>query len=487
MSLKEKERSKESQDKFQAILSGLLKDEDNKYCVDCDAKGPRWASWNLGIFMCIRCAGIHRNLGVHISKVKSVNLDTWTAEQVAMMQEMGNSRGRAVYEANLPDGFRRPQTDSALESFIRNKYEHKKYIAREFVAPKPTVPKEWFEDNRGEKKRVRAKATGNVQIPTIPKTNSKLDQPTAVSKQLPAVKTDDKIVTQKVAKPVNSSNDLLGLDLGSPQLSLVQQAATPAPANSGSSELLDLFGGFQSVSPAQSTSQAALNNQDSKGTPETDLFSSDSQAATVEEDKKSAKDSIMALFGGGSGAAQPQAFGVPGGMYMSQAQAFNQQGIAQQSMMTQQPQSQVFNQQQMPQQGMMVQQPQAQAFNQQVIMSHPQGQGMIGNPQNLMGNQGMIGNQQNIIGSTQSVQAQQTGIPQSSQMNGSQVNMFGNQQTAMYNPQHMQQLQFQQMQQQMTTMNMGAPQMGGIPQQTVPGSGWGNQASGQTLSNNLWQ
>ena len=46
---------------------------------------------------------------------------------------------------------------------------------------------------------------------------------------------------------------------------------------------------------------------------------------------------------------------------------------------------------------------------------------------------------------------------------------------------------FQKMQQQMTTMNMGAPQMGGIPQQTVPGSGWGNQASGQTLSNNLWQ
>ena len=46
--------------------------------------GPRWASWNLGIFLCIRCAGIHRNLGVHISRVKSVNLDSWTPEQVAV-------------------------------------------------------------------------------------------------------------------------------------------------------------------------------------------------------------------------------------------------------------------------------------------------------------------------------------------------------------------------------------------------------------------
>lgn len=52
---------------------------------------------------------------------------------------MGNSRARAVYEAQLPDGFRRPQTDAALESFIRAKYEQKKYVAKEWVpsaAPK---------------------------------------------------------------------------------------------------------------------------------------------------------------------------------------------------------------------------------------------------------------------------------------------------------------------------------------------------------------
>ena len=51
-------------------------------------QGPRWVSWNLGIFVCIRCAGIHRNLGVHISKVKSVNLDSWTPHQVAVSHNL---------------------------------------------------------------------------------------------------------------------------------------------------------------------------------------------------------------------------------------------------------------------------------------------------------------------------------------------------------------------------------------------------------------
>ena len=54
------------------------------------------------------------------------------------MEDMGNSRARAVYEANLPDHYKRPATsDSAMEQFIRAKYEHKRYIAKEWVPPKP--------------------------------------------------------------------------------------------------------------------------------------------------------------------------------------------------------------------------------------------------------------------------------------------------------------------------------------------------------------
>lgn len=58
------------------------------------------------------------------------------------MQAIGNAKGRQIYEANLPDTFRRSQTDSAMEQFIRGKYESKKWIAKEWTQPTITVPAE---------------------------------------------------------------------------------------------------------------------------------------------------------------------------------------------------------------------------------------------------------------------------------------------------------------------------------------------------------
>jgi stromal membrane-associated protein len=68
--------------KCRDILKAQLLCDENKVCADCLSKGPRWAAWNLGVYLCIRCAGLHRKLGVHISKIKSVDLDSWTPDQV---------------------------------------------------------------------------------------------------------------------------------------------------------------------------------------------------------------------------------------------------------------------------------------------------------------------------------------------------------------------------------------------------------------------
>ncbi|KAK9891043.1 hypothetical protein WA026_013371 [Henosepilachna vigintioctopunctata] len=183
----EKDKTKQLQEKCQSVLNTLLRDEDNKYCVDCDSKGPRWASWNIGVFLCIRCAGIHRNLGVHISRVKSVNLDAWTPEQVVSLQQMGNSRARAVYEANLPDNFRRPQNDSNLETFIRAKYEQKKYIAREWVPPPPPkvnwekeIEEEMDKQKRKIKTVVEKKSLPTVEVPQLPKPKTSSPKPNRI-------------------------------------------------------------------------------------------------------------------------------------------------------------------------------------------------------------------------------------------------------------------------------------------------------------------
>ena len=73
----------------------------NGHCADCGAASPDWASINLGILICIECSGIHRNLGSHISKVRSLDLDSWTATNVKTLENIGNFKSNEYWEASL--------------------------------------------------------------------------------------------------------------------------------------------------------------------------------------------------------------------------------------------------------------------------------------------------------------------------------------------------------------------------------------------------
>jgi len=76
-----------------------LKQEDpeNRFCFECHAQPTSWASISLGIFLCLKCAGLHRGLGVNISFVRSTNLDKWKPRQAEQMRLGGNSRAKAFF------------------------------------------------------------------------------------------------------------------------------------------------------------------------------------------------------------------------------------------------------------------------------------------------------------------------------------------------------------------------------------------------------
>uniref|UniRef100_A0A8C2J219 Arf-GAP with coiled-coil, ANK repeat and PH domain-containing protein n=1 Tax=Cyprinus carpio TaxID=7962 RepID=A0A8C2J219_CYPCA len=84
--------------KGESILQRVQSLPGNEICCDCGQADPRWASINLGILLCIECSGIHRSLGVHCSKVRSLTLDTWEPELVKLMCELGNAVINQIYE-----------------------------------------------------------------------------------------------------------------------------------------------------------------------------------------------------------------------------------------------------------------------------------------------------------------------------------------------------------------------------------------------------
>ncbi|XP_035874225.1 arf-GAP with coiled-coil, ANK repeat and PH domain-containing protein 2 isoform X10 [Phyllostomus discolor] len=135
----------------------------NASCCDCGLADPRWASINLGITLCIECSGIHRSLGVHFSKVRSLTLDTWEPELLKLMCELGNDVINRVYEAKVEKmGIKKPQPGQRQEkeAYIKAKYVEKKFVDKYSTSSSPPEQEKRIVSRSCEEKRLSISKLG---------------------------------------------------------------------------------------------------------------------------------------------------------------------------------------------------------------------------------------------------------------------------------------------------------------------------------------
>lgn len=398
-----------SQSDLRRRLQVLMNRKENQVCADCPEKSPRWASLiklpgdmgigklqQIGAFMCLECSGSHRRLGVHIAFVRSINLDQWKENEVLAMENGGNAKVNAIFEARLHNGVKIQSgaNGATRERYIRDKYERRKYYDRNALPSSDEDEEESESEDEPESTPSptvsRAAAAARMRTQTKIKVSQRMKKPPIkIPKSVP------------VAKPAPEV-DLL--DFGSFVSATPTEDSTPAPpshpgtpqqTNSSTNNVGDLFGGM-TISPMKKTVNARQNkntqpdsvlskNQEESWTSAFITPPSKSSESNNQQNAHKSNADIMAMFNTPS-QAHPQMMMMQNqqvnnmGNYMNQQPQFSQTtvhgshtiGVQQHPNQMQLNPQMMMNMQSMPSQQQIAMQHQMQLMYQQQMMMNAQ-------------------------------------------------------------------------------------------------------------------